>query len=474
MLGISKPRRGSGAVCRALRLAFRCGLIGVTFGVATAAMAEKVNVTLGQAHSIGRQAFEQNNYRLAYSVAKQLLVARPDDVGALILLAASAPHIEKPKEGRIAGRKAFLIAKNPDQKLNAATYAAVASARETRPLVTQLWLRRAYQQAETDVQRDAIAKQYRLYSRTSPVRLSFTANISPSSNLNGGSDSRFLTIDGVYPIGVLNGAAQALSGVRASVSGRLTYTLSERPTHKTTLTFMGSASRVHLSGDARSLAPSVSDSDLADTQISTRLTHQIAHKGRPIPDTYSVTVGQTWFGGNAYYSYATIGASRSFRFGKRTYVRLGAEHTHQAYSETLADKGITSLRLGASRRLKTGDTLRANLSFSNANSDNNNSTYQSIFGSIGYEFGKPVGPANISASVSYGETTYDSYRIGFVQAPGGRTDKTTQAKLDFTFNDVSYLGFVPQVNVSHLRTTSNISRFERKTTGVGLSFVSAF
>jgi hypothetical protein len=438
------------------------------------ATAQQVTVSLDQAHSIGLTAFKQGNYKLSYSVAKQLLAARDDDIGALILLAASAPHIGKHKEGRLAARKAYLKADKPAHKLNAATYAAVASAKAKRPLLTQLWLRRAYQQTDTDAQRTSIARQYRQYARTSPVRLSFAATVAPSSNLNGGSDAEFLTIDGVFPIGVLSGAAQALSGTRAQVNGRLTYTLSERPTHKTTLTLSGNVARVWLSSEARALAPTVSNGDLGDSQISARLTHQISHGGRPIPDTYSLTFGQTWFGGETYYSYATASLGRKFRLGKQTLLNIGASHTHRVFDVAQSDVGITALRFGLTHRLKSRDTLRARLSVSNAHSDNNNSTYQSYSASLGYELGKPVGPATIAASVSYDETKYDSYRIGFIQVPGGRKDQTARANLNLTFKDISYMGFVPQLNVTYVRTTSNISRFERKTTGVGLSFVSAF
>ncbi|MEP3345430.1 MAG: surface lipoprotein assembly modifier [Litoreibacter sp.] len=456
-----------------MRVALACGIATATIAPSSA-LAQRVTVSLDQAHNIGLEAFKQRNYKLSYSVAKQLLQAREDDIGALILLAASAPHVGEHKEGRIAARKAYLKSKNPTHKLNAATYAAVAAAKEKRPLLTQLWLRRAYQQAESDAQRTAIGNQYRQYSRTSPVKLSFAVSVSPSSNLNGGSESQFLTIDGAFPIGILNGAAQALSGLRAQVRGRLTYTLSEEVAHKTTLTFAGNVSRVRLSSGARALAPTVSNSDLGDTELSARITHQIAHQGRPIPDTYSFALGQTWFGGDEYYSYATASLGRSFRFGKKTRLNVSATHTHQIFAGTQSDIGVSVLRFNLARQLQNRDVLRASFSLSDSQSDSNNSVYQSYSASLGYQLGKPIGPASLSANVSYSETTYDNYRIGFIQVPGGRKDQTTHAKLDMTFNDISYMGFVPQMNISHIRTTSNISRFERKTTGVGFSFVSAF
>lgn len=441
---------------------------------ALSASAERVTVTLDQAHRLGRVAFEQRNYPLAYRVAEELLKAQPDDLPALMLLAASAPHIDKAKDGRLAGRKAYLKAQTPNQKLNAATYAAVAAAKEKRPLLTQLWLRRAYQQSQTEAQRANIAKQYRKYARTSPVRLSFSATVSPSSNLNGGAESRFLVIDGVFPVGVLSGSAQALSGTRATVSGRLSYTLSESPTHKTALTLSGSFSRVRLSNDAKAQAPDIDNSDLADTQVSARLVHQIASRGRPIPDTYTLALGQTWFGGETYYTYGTLGLGRQMRLGDQTLLSLGAEYTHQSFETRLADKGITTLRFGVAHRLKRGDVLQLGLSLNEGNSDDRNSNYQSFYATLGYQLGKPVGPATLAASIGYGETTYDDYRLGFISVPGGRKDEITRVKLDVTFKDVSYLGFVPQMNISHIRTQSNVSRFERKTTGVGLSFVSAF
>ncbi|WP_158269917.1 surface lipoprotein assembly modifier [Litoreibacter ponti] len=438
------------------------------------AAAQPVEVSLDQGFQIARRAFAQQNYALAHLIAQQILQAKPKDVPALLLSAASAPYVGRAKDGRLDARKAYLSAESPAQKRSAATFAAVASAQEKRPLLTQLWLRRAYQHSETEQQRSNISAQYRKYRQISPVRLFFSATVAPSSNLNGGADSQFLTIDGIYPVGVLSGSAQALSGTRATVRGQLTYTLSEATTRKTTLSVSGSISRVDLSGEAKALAPDISSRDLGDTQLGVSLRHQIAPGRKPIPDTYSLGVGQTWFGGESYYTYLTLGLGRQFRVGQDAIVRVGAENTRQFYEDGRSTRDISTLRAGMTRRVREGDLLSFNLSLSRSNSDTQNDRYEAVYASLGYELGEPIGPVSVAATIGYGETRYDNYTLGFFRVPGGRVDKTTRLSLDLTLSETGYLGFVPQINIAHNRTQSNVSRFERSTTGVGLSFVSAF
>jgi len=440
----------------------------------TAALAEQVRVSLDQAYSIGRTAVAQRNYPLAFAVATGLLDANPKDPRALTLMAASAPHVGQPKQGRLAARDAYRLSPTKARKREAALYAAVAAAKEERSLTAQLWLRRAYQNSETEQHRSSIGRQYRQYARAAPLKLSFAASVAPSSNLNGGAESQFLLIDGILPIGVLSGSAQALDGLRATVRGRLSYTLSESPTHKTTLGIAGSVSRVRLSSGARALAPNVENSDLGQTQISASLTHQIAHKGRLIPDTYSVALGQTWYGGSKLSTYGSLDLGRSFKLSDTTLLRAGVTQTFQSLELQQDDQQITSLRFNILHRLPSSDLLRAGLRVSKAHSDDDNDAYTALTATLGYERAAPIGPVTLSTSLSYTDTRYDSFAVGFISVPGGRQDQSTQARLGLALKDISYLGFVPQLDIDRTRTKSNISRFERRTSGVGLSFVSAF
>jgi len=131
----------------------------------TAALAEQVRVSLDQAYSIGRTAVAQRNYPLAFAVATGLLDANPKDPRALTLMAASAPHVGQPKQGRLDARDAYRLSPTKARKREAALYAAVAAAKEERSLTAQLWLRRAYQNSETEQHRSSIGRQYRQYAR---------------------------------------------------------------------------------------------------------------------------------------------------------------------------------------------------------------------------------------------------------------------------------------------------------------------
>jgi len=279
------------------------GLIGAVAMLAAAlprlAISEPVQLSLPQARIVARQAYAAGDIIVANRIGHGLLQADPRDPQALVILAATEPLLGRPRAGRVAGRLAFGEADERGLKREAAFFASRAAAAEGRFTAAQFWLRRAYQQAETDEQRDGIASAFRQVRAANPWRANLAFNLSPNSNVNGGSSSEFLVIDDTDPVGVLSGSARALSGYTASVSGELTYALSRGAAHRTTLGLLGFRSFNTLSADAKDIAPDASGSDFDYGVLELRLSHAIAQAPAFLPDRYAVAIGQTWYGGDA-------------------------------------------------------------------------------------------------------------------------------------------------------------------------------
>ncbi|MEN8838437.1 MAG: hypothetical protein ABF266_09755, partial [Celeribacter marinus] len=67
---------------------------------------------------------------------------------------------------------------------------------------------------------------------------------------------------------------------------------------------------------------------------------------------------------------------------------------------------------------------------------------------------------------------YEAYP--FVNTPVTRSDKTLFGVASFTFTDQAMYGFAPELKINFGQTWSNMSRFDTRTTAIGLGIKSAF
>ena len=81
-----------------------------------------------------------------------------------------------------------------------------------------------------------------------------------------------------------------------------------------------------------------------------------------------------------------------------------------------------------------------------------------------------VGAVQPSLLVSATTQDFSEFLIGV----DGRRDNTLNLRLDFTFPDISYFGFVPQATIEARRVFSDLDAFERQAVSVGLTAVSRF
>ena len=436
--------------------------------------AEGVRLSFGEARKLAEEAWLAGDIPLANRLARILTEARPEDVASLMMLSATETALGRPGEGRIAARRAFANARTAEARYQASFLVASGAMAEERYGAAQFWLRRAYQAAETDAQRDRIVEAFGGVRRASPwqVRLSF--DIAPSSNVNGGSQSPFLVIDDSPFVGVLSGSARALSGVEASLTGTLAYELSESATHRTTLTFQGYRSFVALSDEAREIAPKAEGSDFEYGVAELEFGHRIAAPPGPLPDTYRVAYGQTWYGGERLDRVMRLTLARNVELGPRTGLVLSAESERRLSDAGRQDRDGTRLRGELFHQLDGGLVLRAGGGATRVISDDANQAYDGFEVFTGFWTGEPVMGFRLSGRLGYGERDYDSYSVGFIDVPGGRTDTEWRARLNLHVEQVDMLGFVPVVSLTGERSTSNISRFEGESYGISFGFASAF
>jgi len=445
-----------------------------TAGAEAGDVAGDVALSFGEARRLAESAWLAGDVPLANRLAKVLVDARPEDVSSLMMLSATETALGRPAEGRRAARRAFAQSESAEARYQASYLVASGAMAEDRYGAAQFWLRRAYQAAGTDAQRDNIAEAFGVVRRESPwlVRLAF--DVAPSSNVNGGSQSPFLIIDDSPYVGRLSGSARALSGVEASLTGTLSYRLSESAGHRTTLAYHGYRSFVTLSDDAREIAPEAEGSDFDFGVGEVELRHRVADPAGPLPDTYRLAFGQTWYGGDKLDRVARLTFGRTVELGARTGLRISAEGEQRDPDTDREDRTGTELTARLFHELDNGVVLRTGLSLTNVTSKDENQEYSGYQVFAGFWTEEPMMGVQLSGRLAYTERTYDSYSVGFIDVPGGRDDTELSARLNVHVHQVDVMGFVPVISVNGRQSTSNISRFEGESFGLSLGFASAF
>jgi hypothetical protein len=181
---------------------------------------DDISLTIPAARELARDAFVQGNIPLSNRLGHELVAVDPNDTTGLLVLSATEPMLNRAKEGRRAGKRAFKLAGDPSLKFESAFLTSRAALKEGRYGTSQYWLRRAYNLAESDAQKAEISKAFNFVRVVSPWRAQASFDVAPSSNLNGGSSTEYLLVDDTSTFGFLSGNAQALSGTRASIQGQ--------------------------------------------------------------------------------------------------------------------------------------------------------------------------------------------------------------------------------------------------------------
>lgn len=440
--------------------------------------AQTFELSLDEGRVAARQAALQGQFVLARDFALALRDANPDDRTALIVLAAVQPQLGQAREGRRAGARAFRLSQSNDERYEAARLTALAAANEERYTLSQIWLRRAAINAPDDGALAQTQRDFRAVRNLNPwtVRLGFS--ITPSSNVNGGTDSEFNIIDGVTNpdgtplVGVFSGAARALPGTIGVADVRLAYAVSRSAQQRTTLNARGYARAVWLNGEARTIAPTSSNSDFASQILEFSLDHtRRAGVGNL---SAQALMGASWFGGDLSRTYARARLGYAIPVGERTRLSLNATYAqfdlNTTFPRTNHERSVST---ALSHITQSGNRVTAALSYTEQSSVQPNERYETVTGQVTYAWADPIGPIQLSVAAGISQSDYADYTI-LVPVPGGRQDTRIFGSISAAFPDIDYAGFVPLVTLGVQDTRSNVSRFQRDEYSLNIGVRSSF
>ncbi len=442
---------------------------------------ETVEVPKEDAQLAAVAAWRRGDLIVARQLSQALLAADGRDPLAHYVLALSSFDNDDLRIARTHARLAFRYGRTDVQKHQAAITAANIASAEKRDLALRFWLRQATETAPTPEVRARGIATIDAVRRKSPWSTSLRFSVTPSNNVNGGSNSPFNVIDGVPFVGVLDPDAQALSGLVTTLQGRIGYRLRETSLSQTQIGASLGLKRVSLSSGARDKAITLTGKDLATTDVDFSLDHRFRTEGMNGSISLSLGLGfglgyDSDLDGNSDFSRrASLDVSRRFALGKSTLADLGAGVEIQEVRAGTRPVSTTYQVSGTLRRgFQNGDIAGVSLAFFATDADRSNERREGLFVRGSYDFGNALGPFLVSGAVGGSMSRYADYTIGFIRPPGGRQDVSIFGEVSLTAKDLSWAGFAPELTLRASRTNSNISRFDQNELGLVFGIKSLF
>lgn len=430
--------------------------------------------SLDQARLVARQALNAGDFDLARQIAMGLVAADETDAYAYAVLAAAHSRMNDPRLARAAARLAYRHADSSAQKFGAARTAASIAFQQDRPTVSQAWLRLAATHADTSKQDQVLAQDYKRVRAANPLRFNLNLSLAPSDNVNNGTDNVLEVINGVPTQGFFQGSTRALSGTVATVDARLQYRLRADKTSRTTATGRVHTRQVDLSSEAKTLAPTVTNSDFSSTFAELGVHHQFALGATGNAMTLGGALGARWSGGERSYDFARLTAQRSVRLSPATRLSFnGSGERRFSTFSNLRDANVVTLGANLGHTLGRGDRINLALSVQNVTGDFINSDFQTASLRASYSFAKQWGPVQITTGLTLGYTDYDTYTLVRPVA-GGRQDTSFYGDVSLFFADYDLAGFAPTVQLRSGQRSSNVNRFEISETTISLGIQSKF
>lgn len=452
-------------------------LIALGASLASAPLkAEEFRMGLDQARAAAQNALAAGDPVAASQIAALILSQFPKDAKTHALLATSQLQTGQFRAARKEARLSFSSAKgNSALRYDMARLAALAATNEKKFGVSKYWLRRASDQAQTPHQSAQVAKDFSAVNRFDPWERRFAFSMAPSNNVNGGSSSDILVIDGVSGTGRLSGDAQALSGIRATVSGSLGYRLAQtqRSITQARIQYYGTFHK--LTAEAKALAPSAQGKDYNFNILAAEVIHRFSPEGTKGPYTLKAGFSQRWYGGDQLLHSASIDMSKLWLLGKGNAIDAGLK-----YEREIADNASASnahrytANLAFSQRFGTHGSLTEAVNFSYTNSDNFNADQRATGIVLRYTPDREFGPMRITFGIGYDHRFYPKHFAGLSLVPGGRNDHSFNAAVDVLFTKVEVMGFSPLMTLRAVKTNSNVSRYDSENISLGVSLRSSF
>lgn len=430
----------------------------------TTLTSQQVRVLSSELLAAGRPADAAN-------VANLILATQPNDVEALILRTQAALMLGDFPTAATLAKRAYRQTSNGQIKFFTAQLAARAHAEQLQDSRAQLWLRRARQFAPDQDNANAIARDYRALANRNPWSNNLRFGISPSSNVNNGTEAETITLTGLPFAFVPSDDARPLSGIQISGGFSTRYRLNTDETSATFLDFDIQGRTYLLSRDAQEKVPTAKGSDYSDASLGFGILHRRILADGQQPTDFSLRVGQTWYGRDPYTRTVDASIAHNWVIGDRG--TFGVRVSAQDRTSLEDDPSVQTYRLAAdwTEGYGNGDSFRIGLTYTSAQSDSLDQAYEGLRVSTNYGLAQPYFGMQFSFGLDVEQRDFEGTRYA---TNGQREDKNVRAHMRIRFTDLEFYGFQPVATVEASRNQSTADLFDRDYVNFGFDLQSSF
>ncbi|MCA8870207.1 MAG: hypothetical protein KDA67_16270 [Rhodobacteraceae bacterium] len=439
---------------------------------ANAAPARPVTITIDQARGAARQALLAGDHAVTIALTRALLERDPNDFTALILLAGAQQAMGQDDPAITNARHAYWIAPEPLAKFDAGMIVARSMYRKERFGAAQFWLRRAGSVAPDPALKNLAIREFQGIARTKPVETRFYFGLSPSSNINNGSDSKVIFINGL-PF-VLSGDAQALSGIGATlgVSARRRFNLGQDSSGFVGLNLVSRNYRLSAASLAISGGKTGKDYAFAAGELDFGLIRRLpGASDRPAELTGLLTIGRNYYAADPLTNYARIRLGRDQGLAKGQAFSLSATLERQLRLDK-AQRSATLISAGIGRTfaLANGNSSAVSYTIRNVFSGSAEIAHVSQSADFSYRFAKPVFGAHLTLTLGIDVRLYKSPFL----SPARRRDFGADLTLSILLPKYQVMGFAPNIDLNIGRNFSNVNLYDTTRQSISLGVKSVF
>ncbi len=417
---------------------------------------------------LGREALENGDLVAADQMAAAALAMSPTDAEALILRSLLLRRAGRFSAAAQVSADAWRYAETGNTKFDAALLTANNLADQERYTRAQFWLRRARQAAPDPVRRARTEDAYRLVERENPLNARLRFSLSPSNNVNNGSETLEIEIGGL-PF-ELDAAERQLSGLEASLGTSLSYRLAESDLSRTYVLGSLSFRRIWLDDEVEEVAPELRNSDFDFGAITVGARHDRVIWPDLGPTTITATLGQSWYGGEPTARWADLALGQTVEAGVTSVFRYGLNaRFEKRLDNPLNDSETLGVSMEYLRRLGPGTSYSLGIWVRDQSSESAtiDSLTTGVSASRTFERLGPVEPR-----IRAGASSRDFRKWSVTE--DGRVDRSLDLQIDALWPDLEYFGFAPETTITVRRTWSNIDIYDRNEISIGFNIVSNF
>lgn len=437
---------------------------------ATSAAAQQTTLTSQEVRATSAAFLAEGEPARAAAFADLILAVNPDDYQALILRTRAALALQDFETATTLAKRAYRATSNSRAKYIAARFAARGHAAQEQDTFAQLWLRRASQFAPDDESRAQVAQDFRAVSRRNPLSTSLRFGISPSSNINNGTEVDTFNLRNLaFPL-TPGENARPLSGLEVSLGASTQYRINVTETAATFLNFDIQGRTYILSNETKDKVPDARGSDFSDASLGFGVTHRRVLTEGARPTTFNARVSQVWFSGDPLTRNIDLSVSHDWDIGEVYRIGVRASAQDRKNLDDDPDARVYSLGANWTQVFDNRNRFNAGLTYSVSQSDTLDQDFDSYRLTTNYSITEPFADMLFSFGFDAELRDFDATLFG----QDTRTDRKGTLRVRAQFTELEYYGFQPVASLEVTRNDSDVDFFDREFVNFGFDLRSSF